>query len=291
MADEQNKSNSGGGSTGTGGAGGKKTGGEVISGQQIFAPGSTDEATSAQGGQKSGQQSAQGAGQATGGGNAGGGQPQPVSVLPEGTDVEDIGVGGKVEAEQNPVAEITTKITDAVSSGDTGAIKSAAKDAFTQATETAGKAASGALGQVKEQATSKIDETKGNLAQSLGSVADGLRKMGDTLNESEASGSIVNLTSRYGGALADQIEDLSGYLEGRDVGTLVRDVEGFARRNPGLFIGAAFAIGMLGARFLKSSKSNQALIPIPRNRALAKTTKTTKTSEAKNETGEGVHPV
>jgi hypothetical protein len=34
---------------------------------------------------------------------------------------------------------------------------------------------------------------------------------------------------------------------------MVRNVEDFARRQPALFIGGAFMLGLLGARFLKSS--------------------------------------
>jgi hypothetical protein len=51
----------------------------------------------------------------------------------------------------------------------------------------------------------------------------------------------------------DQIERFAGYLRNRDVGQMVDDVERFARRQPGLFLGSAFTIGLLAARFLKSS--------------------------------------
>jgi len=34
---------------------------------------------------------------------------------------------------------------------------------------------------------------------------------------------------------------------------MARDLESFARRNPALFIGAAFGVGFLVARFLKST--------------------------------------
>jgi hypothetical protein len=34
---------------------------------------------------------------------------------------------------------------------------------------------------------------------------------------------------------------------------MARDLEGFARRNPALFFGAAFGLGLLAARFLKST--------------------------------------
>ena len=40
--------------------------------------------------------------------------------------------------------------------------------------------------------------------------------------------------------------------------TLLDDVEAFARREPAMFIGGAIAIGLLAARFLKSSRRSAA---------------------------------
>jgi hypothetical protein len=53
---------------------------------------------------------------------------------------------------------------------------------------------------------------------------------------------------------ADQVERLSSYLQGNDLGRLVGDVERFARRQPAVFLGGMFLAGLIGARFLKSSQ-------------------------------------
>ena len=39
---------------------------------------------------------------------------------------------------------------------------------------------------------------------------------------------------------------------------MIDEVEAFARRNPPLFLGAAFGLGVLAVRFLKSSRQQQA---------------------------------
>jgi hypothetical protein len=52
---------------------------------------------------------------------------------------------------------------------------------------------------------------------------------------------------------AERVERVSGYLREKDIDQLVREAEDFARRQPALFLGGAFALGVLGARFLKSS--------------------------------------
>jgi hypothetical protein len=90
--------------------------------------------------------------------------------------------------------------------------------------------------------------------------------MGDGLKNSGEQTGVGKFTAQYGNSLADKVEQLSSYLDRKEVGELIHDIEYFARRNPALFIGGAFALGLLGARFLKSSSPNQALIPSPQRR-------------------------
>lgn len=135
------------------------------------------------------------------------------------------------------------------------------KEILKQAKETAGQA----YGKVSEQASSQIVTQKDNLARGLSSVADGIRQMGDNLRGGEQSQTpIAGLTAKYGDSLANQVEQVSNYLEKKDLRDLVRDVEVFARRNPAIFIGGAFALGIAAARFLKSGNPNQALMRRPR---------------------------
>jgi hypothetical protein len=62
--------------------------------------------------------------------------------------------------------------------------------------------------------------------------------------------------SRYADQIADKIEGASKYLREKDVKELVGDTERFIRKQPALFFGAAFAMGIITARFLKSSRQN-----------------------------------
>ena len=52
---------------------------------------------------------------------------------------------------------------------------------------------------------------------------------------------------------ADQLERLATRLKNKDAAELFRDAQNLARRQPALFVGSAFVLGLLGARFLKSS--------------------------------------
>lgn len=134
-----------------------------------------------------------------------------------------------------------------------------AADIYKQAKETAGQA----YGKVTEQASSQIVTQKDNLARGLGSVADGIRQMGESLRGGEQKTPIADVAAKYGDSLANQVEQVSNYLEKKDLRELVRDIEVFARRNPAVFIGGAFALGVAAARFLKSSNPNQALMRRP----------------------------
>ena len=156
-----------------------------------------------------------------------------------------------------------SKLADDIDSaveGDTQAVK----DIYNKAKESTGDVAGKAYNIAAEKATSKIDEQKTNLAQGLSSIADNIHQMGDSLRGDEDPYGIAKLTAKYGDALADQVGRISGYLDKKDLKGLVRDVEEFAHRNPALFLGAAFAVGIGAARFFKSGSSDQALIRRPR---------------------------
>ncbi len=61
----------------------------------------------------------------------------------------------------------------------------------------------------------------------------------------------------YADQLADRVEQLTSYVRNRNIGELAGDVEQLARREPALFFGGAFAVGLVVGRFLKSSGRNQ----------------------------------
>jgi hypothetical protein len=101
----------------------------------------------------------------------------------------------------------------------------------------------------RERATSGIEDTLSRAAGELHTVANALRQCGNDMN-SDRDG----VLTPYVEQVADQVNRLSGFLENRSVDDIAREVQGFARRNPAVFLGACFGIGVLAARFLKSSK-------------------------------------
>lgn len=108
----------------------------------------------------------------------------------------------------------------------------------------------GLMARVRESASAQIASQKDRATDGLGSVAQAVRQTTQQLREQHHE-----TVAGYVDSAADQIERLSHRLKQKDVGELIGDAQRLARRQPALFIGSAFAIGLLGARFMKSSAS------------------------------------
>jgi hypothetical protein len=127
--------------------------------------------------------------------------------------------------------------------------------ALDQAQQKLGQAvdrAQGTAGQVsqqaKQQATLRLESQKGQVVDSLVTVAQALRQTGQHLHEQEQTA-----VGGYVEQAAERMESVTNYLRVRDVPQLLAETQDFARRRPGLFVGGAVALGFLGARFLMSS--------------------------------------
>lgn len=100
----------------------------------------------------------------------------------------------------------------------------------------------------RQRAKSQINARKEQAAGQLDGVVSALRRTGEQLREQD-QGSI----GQYADRAADGAEQFSGFLRDRDADQLIGEVEDFARQRPVVFLGGAFVVGLLGARFLKSS--------------------------------------
>ena len=129
-------------------------------------------------------------------------------------------------------------------SGTDGQTSGAVGQAVDKINDTAGQL----MDQAKEQAKPALQSQKERAAGTLGTTADALRKTGQHLREQDQDN-----VAQYIEQAAERVERFGSYLRGRQVDELVADAERFARRQPGLFIGGAFALGLVAARFLKSS--------------------------------------
>lgn len=109
--------------------------------------------------------------------------------------------------------------------------------------------AKSSLRQAKERASSSLGESRDQFVEQIGAVAEAFRRTGEHLR-SEDQQRVARLTE----SAARQADRVADYIRNFDPRTARDDLEGLARRQPALVLGGAFALGLLGARFFKSSK-------------------------------------
>ncbi len=120
-------------------------------------------------------------------------------------------------------------------------------------TDQAKQLASSAQDQATERVKSGFMSGKRRAADTLQDVARALRTSSEQLNENAPGG-----TGRYVEQVADQVQRFADFIENAEPGELVQRTESFARRQPAVILGGAFALGLIGARFLKSSRRDDA---------------------------------
>jgi hypothetical protein len=104
------------------------------------------------------------------------------------------------------------------------------------------------LTQARDSAASSLTDSKGRLAEQVTHVANAFRTTTDHLRQNDQP-----QLAGYADGVARQAERLAGYLRTADFRAMGDDVRDLARRQPALVVGGAFALGLLAARFLKSS--------------------------------------
>ena len=104
------------------------------------------------------------------------------------------------------------------------------------------------VGRVRERAGERMTEQKNRATDSMTAVAHVVRETTTRLR-TEQHESIAEYVDRG----AEQLERFSEYLRNKDAAELWREAQSYARRRPAVFVGSAFVMGLLAARFLKSS--------------------------------------
>ncbi len=153
-----------------------------------------------------------------------------------------------------------------------GDVKSAgrevAADARRRGQEVADRAvheAGQVAGRFRDQAGSALGEGKTQLAEQIGGVARALKASSDQFRGDELGG-LADLSDR----LAGQVEATQHYLEGTSSDALLSDVQAFASRRRGLFIGSLLFAGLVTAHFAGRSTPERA-VSTGRNKAPAAT--------------------
>jgi hypothetical protein len=105
-----------------------------------------------------------------------------------------------------------------------------------------------AMGDVKEEVKERTERWTHSAGQRGESLARALEAAARTLRD-EGEGGMADLAQ----SAARQMDRMGGYLERGEPGAMVDDLEEVGRSNPAMFLGAAFAAGILGGRLLRAS--------------------------------------
>jgi hypothetical protein len=138
-----------------------------------------------------------------------------------------------------------TSMTD-LSGQVSGAIRESAREVKEQASNVA-ENAKGLASQAGEKLLSSVEEQKAAGADFVSGVAGAVRRAANEFDKD------VPQAAQYIRLAADQIGTVSDAFRRRDLNQLVTDVQGFARRQPTAFLGAAVLAGFAAVRFLKTS--------------------------------------
>ncbi|HYG87696.1 MAG TPA: hypothetical protein VD978_15660 [Azospirillum sp.] len=133
-----------------------------------------------------------------------------------------------------------------------------------RAQEEATEASRQGIGAAQNRIRTVFEQQSHRAADQVGSVAQALHSAAKQL-EAENNGAVA----RYTGIAADRVEQFADTLRNSTIDDIVAQVEGYARRQPEIFLGAAFGIGFLFARFIKSSGERVRMADMTRQQSLA----------------------
>jgi ElaB/YqjD/DUF883 family membrane-anchored ribosome-binding protein len=142
--------------------------------------------------------------------------------------------------------------TDQEERSTVGQMAEGAQQTAQQAVQQVQERAREAKGQAGNRVRRLVDERSGDAASQVRSTAEAMRRTGSQLRE-EGNDAPARITE----AIAERAERLGAYLEQADSDRMLRDLEGFARRQPWLVAAGGFVAGLLGSRFLKASSAGR----------------------------------
>lgn len=140
-----------------------------------------------------------------------------------------------------------------------GHVAGTAADAGKDVAATAAEQARNVAGEAKSQAKDLYRQTQRELreqaAQQQERVANGLRSVGDELEQMASASDQGGVASDLVRQAAQRTHSVATWLGQRDPGSLVEEVKSYARRNPGTFIAAAAIAGALAGRLTRALAS------------------------------------
>ena len=97
----------------------------------------------------------------------------------------------------------------------------------------------------------QVDQRREQAADAVDRIAQSIRRVSVDIGEQQpAIGNVADTA-------AEQAERLAGYLRRTDARQMLDNVQGYARRQPLLFVGGAFLAGLAASRLMKAAGGDQ----------------------------------
>lgn len=103
-----------------------------------------------------------------------------------------------------------------------------------------------AYNRISETGAQKTEQVKDGAASEIDNISSALRSAAEKSREGSPQ-------ERTFGQAAEALADFSDTVRNKDLGQLLSDVNGFARKNPMAFLGGAALLGFAATRFAKAS--------------------------------------
>jgi len=116
--------------------------------------------------------------------------------------------------------------------------------------EQAKAAVASAKEQAKDEVNARASQTQEDIADEVSGTSDALRKAASEVRDGSPQGTAFSYA-------AERLADVSDSIRNQDAGQVFDTVTQYARRHPIAFLGGAAALGMVAARFAKSSAPAQ----------------------------------
>ncbi len=112
--------------------------------------------------------------------------------------------------------------------------------------------------QLKERATGRVEEIRERAMSGKDKLSSRVRRVGSVIHSAgDQIRGEEEAWARYADQVGERVERVADYLRTTDPRQAMRDVERFARRDPAIFIGGAFLLGLAVSRFFKGSRMSE----------------------------------
>lgn len=132
-----------------------------------------------------------------------------------------------------------------------------ASSAYAQVKTSAMETGKAALDEIKTRASDVAATMKDGLEEradvAKDSLADGGKRLAESIRTAAGDPNSGSMQAKVLDLVATNVADMSDRLRGRDLQSILTDVQDFARRNPAAFVAGAAIAGFAMARFLRSS--------------------------------------